>query len=163
MQAMGVKDVQRALDQLGLMISIIEFTNSTATSEMAAENVGCELGHIVKSLGFMISRAKPVLILARGDHPVDERKLAGLFAVGRKKVRMMNAEQYLTILGYLPGGIPPFAHRSDGIRMLLDAQLQRYEIVFAAGGASNAIFPIRLSTLQEMTNGEFADIAKATG
>ena len=158
---MGVVDVQRALDRLGLMISVIEFTKSTATSELAAENVGCELGQIVKSLGFMINRAKPILILASGDQTVDERKLAALNAVGRKKVRMMNAEQCLTILGYLPGGVPPFAHRSNGFPIMLDAQLKRYEMVFAAGGASNAIFPIRLSTLQEVTNGEFADIAKA--
>lgn len=34
MQAMGVVDVQRALDRLGLKISVIEFTNSTATSEL---------------------------------------------------------------------------------------------------------------------------------
>ena len=44
MQAMGVKDVQRALERQGLEIEIIEFDSSTATSQQAADNVGCAIG-----------------------------------------------------------------------------------------------------------------------
>ncbi|MCY4073096.1 MAG: YbaK/EbsC family protein [Chloroflexi bacterium] len=160
MQAMGTKDVQLALERLELEIEIIEFDSSTATSQQAADNVRCELGQIVKSLGFLIEKSKPILVLASGDQSVDDRKLASLFHVGRKKVRMMNPEQCLSILGYSPGGVPPLGHRRPDIRVIIDDNLRRYDIVYAAGGAANAIFPIELAVLRDVTKADFADIAR---
>jgi prolyl-tRNA editing enzyme YbaK/EbsC (Cys-tRNA(Pro) deacylase) len=160
MKVFGVAQVQAALDRLGHGITVIEFSRSTATSQQAADNIGCQLGQIVKSLGFLISRTKPVLVLASGDHAIDERKLAALYGVGRKKARMMTAEQCIAILGYPPGGVPPIAHRTEGIAVHLDDTLQRFDRVYAAGGAANAIFPMRLSLLASVSGGTFADLAK---
>ncbi len=160
MQKMGVPQVQDRLHALGLNIEVIVFEKSTATAQQAADNVGCRLGQIVKSLGFMIDKTLPVLVLASGDQTIDDRKLAALFQVGRKKVRMMNAEQCLTVLGYAPGGVPPIAHRNSGFPIYLDDTLKRFETVYAAGGTATAIFPIALHMLQEVTRGEFADLAK---
>ncbi len=160
MQAMGLMDVQQTLRQLQLDIQIIEFDSSTATSQLAAERVGCEPGQIVKSLGFMIDRTAPILVLTSGDHTVDDRKLAALFAVGRKKVRMMKAEQCVAILGYAPGGVPPIGHRQPGLPMFLDKTLKRYELVYAAGGTAQTIFPIALTALQQVTQANFADVVK---
>ena len=105
MQAMGVPNVQAALEALALDIKIIEFDGSTATSQQAADHIGCQLGQIVKSLGYMINKTTPALILASGDQTIDDRKLAALFDVGRKKVRMMTTEQCVVVLGYAPGGV----------------------------------------------------------
>ena len=159
MQAMEVRDVQAALQALALDTKVIEFGSSTATSQQAADNIGCQLGQIVKSLGFMVNRATPVLVLASGDQTIDERKLATVFGVGRKKVRMMTAAQCLDLLGYTPGGVPPLAHRRT-VDVYLDDTLRRFQIVYAAGGAANAIFPIELETLHRVTNGAFADLAR---
>lgn len=159
--SLGVQQVQAALDQLQLGISVVEFDRSTATSQQAADMVGCQLGQIVKSLGFMINKTRPVLVLTSGDRSIDERKLAALFGVGRKKARMMKAEQCLAVLGYAPGGVPPIAHRSSGVSIYLDESLKRYETVYAAGGAANAIFPVPLSLLHEVTRGTFADLVRA--
>lgn len=160
MQAMGIRDVQLALERLRLDIEIREFDSSTATAQQAADKVGCELGQIVKSLGFMLDKTQPLLVLASGDQAVDERKLAALYQVGRKKVRMMNPRQCLAILGYAPGGVPPLGLRQAGIPALLDDRLRRFDIVYAAGGAANAIFPIALATLRQATKADFADIAR---
>ena len=160
MQVLGVSDVRQALRRLKLDIEVIEFATSTATSQQAADNIGCKLGQIVKSLGFMINKTTPTLVLTSGDQSIDERKLAALFAVGRKKVRMMTAEQCISLLGYPPGGVPPIGHRSGGFLIYLDQSLQRFETVYAAGGAANAIFPIGLTTLQYVTDGVFADLVR---
>ena len=160
MQVLGVSDVKLALRQLNLDLDVREIAASTATSQQAADNIGCDLGQIVKSLGFMIDKSKPTLVLASGDQTVDQRKLAAIFAVGRKKARMMTAEQCILHLGYAPGGVPPVGHRRGDIPIYLDLSLKRYELVYAAGGAANAIFPIRLDTLQRVTNGVFADLVK---
>ncbi len=160
MQVFGVADVRQALRELNLNVEIIEFASPTATAQQAAENIGCDLGQIVKSLGFTISKTTPTLVLTSGDQSVDERKLAALFAVGRKKVRMMTAEECNSLLGYPPGGVPPIGHRSGGFAVYIDQSLQRFETVYAAGGAANAIFPIPLNTLRRVTGGDFADLVK---
>ena len=160
MQVMGVADVREALDALGLQAAITEFDSSTATSQQAADNVGCQLGQIVKSLGFMINKAQPVLVLVSGDRNVDDRKLAARYGVGRKRARMMTAQQCLDLLGYAPGGVPPIAHRKSDIPVLIDESLRRFDVVYASGGAANAIFPIQLAALQRITSGEFADLTR---
>lgn len=161
MQAMGVADVQWALERMQLDIRIVEFETPTATSQQAAANIGCDLGQIVKSLGFVVNKTTPVLVLSSGDQTVDYRKLAAILQVGRKKVRMMNADQCLAILGYLPGSVPPIAHRTEGFAIFLDTTLRRYERVYAAGGAPNAIFPIKLSTLHKVTGATYGDVVKS--
>ena len=47
-------DVQAALDGFGFGIQMIFFDDSTATSQMAADKIGCELAQIVKSLAFIV-------------------------------------------------------------------------------------------------------------
>lgn len=159
MQPLMPADVQAALDQLNLGIAIRFFENSTATSQQAADNIGCELGQIVKSLAFIIDE-KPILVLASGDQRVDDKKLAAIYNVGRKKVKTASPEQCVEIYGYAPGGVPPLAHRTPGLPVHIDDSLKRYDQLYAAGGAHNAIFPITLKQLEQVTNGQIADVAK---
>jgi len=159
MQALTPADVQTALDQFSTGITIRFFENSTATSQQAADNIGCELGQIVKSLAFIIDE-KPILVLASGDQRVDDKKLAAIYNVGRKKVKTASPEQCVEIYGYAPGGVPPLAHRTQGLPIYIDDSLKRYEQLYAAGGAHNAIFPITLNQLQQITGGQFAEVAK---
>jgi prolyl-tRNA editing enzyme YbaK/EbsC (Cys-tRNA(Pro) deacylase) len=159
MQTLTPADVQAALDKLNTGITIRFFENTTATSQQAADNIGCELGQIVKSLAFIVDE-KPIIVLASGDQRVDDKKLAALYNVGRKKVRTASAEQCVKIYGYAPGGVPPLAHRTPELPIYMDDSLKRYEQVYAAGGAHNAIFPITLVLLQQITGGQFADVVK---
>ncbi len=157
MEPLTSTNVQAALDALGLEIKMMFFETSTATSQQAADNIGCELGQIVKSLAFIID-GQPVLVLASGDQRVDTRKLAAKYEVGRKKVKAAKPEQCVEIYGYAPGGVPPLGHRKPGIPTYIDESLKRYELVYAAGGAHNAIFPIALDQLVRATDGEFMDV-----
>ncbi len=159
MEALTPADVQKALDALDTGITITFYEESTATSQMAADSIGCELGQIVKSLAFMID-GSPVLILASGDQFVDDRKLATMFEVGRKKVKSAKPEQCVEIYGYAPGGVPPLAHRTPELPTYIDDSLKRFDQLYAAGGAHNAIFPISLTQLLEIAGGTFADVKK---
>ena len=159
MQPLTTTDVQAALDQLGLGIQIRLFDSSTATSQQAADNIGCELGQIVKSLCFIID-GQPIVVLASGDQRVDDRKLAEFYGVGRKKVKIASAEECVAIYGYEPGGVPPVGHRTPGLPIYIDDSLQRYEMLYAAGGAHNAIFPITLAQLTAATDGTIADVKR---
>jgi prolyl-tRNA editing enzyme YbaK/EbsC (Cys-tRNA(Pro) deacylase) len=53
MEALTPDHVQTALNALNLGITIRFFPHSTATSQLAADAIGCEVGQIAKSLCFM--------------------------------------------------------------------------------------------------------------
>lgn len=152
-------DVQNTLDELNLNIQIQFFDSSTATSEQAAENIGCELGQIAKSIAFMAD-GEPVLIIASGDRRIEEKKLAKLLGISRKRLKIARPEQCIEVYGYAPGGVPPLGHRTPDVPVYIDDSLQRYDLVYAAGGAPNAIFPINLDQLAEATGGVFADVKR---
>jgi prolyl-tRNA editing enzyme YbaK/EbsC (Cys-tRNA(Pro) deacylase) len=159
MTPLSPADVQSALDRLELGIRIRCFDSSTATSQLAADQIGCALGQIVKSLAF-VADGKPLLVLASGDQRVDDKKLAELCGVTRKKIKIATAEECVQIYGYAPGGIPPIGHRTAELPTYLDDALQRYDQLYAAGGAPNAIFSITLRQLLTATGGRIADVKR---
>ncbi len=158
MQPLTPENVQAALDKLSLGIQIRFFDSPTATSQQAADTIGCELGQIVKSICFVVAE-QPVLVLAAGDQKVDDRKLAEFYSVSRKKVKVATPEELVEIWGYEPGSVPPFAHRTH-IPTYIDSTLRRFDALYAAGGAHNAIFEITLAQLVAATGGEIRFVAK---
>lgn len=160
MQPLTPADVQQALAAFDAAIQIQHFETSTATSELAAAAIGCELGQIAKSICFLVD-GQPVLVVASGDQQVDDRKLAAYFNIGRKKVKLAKPEECLSIFGYLPGGVPPIGHRTPGIKILLDTTMRRYAIMYAAAGTSQDNFGVSLALLEKMTSGVFVDVVKS--
>lgn len=159
MQPLTPVDVQAALDQFGLALQIRIFDTLTATSQQAADSIGCELGQIVKSLAFLVDD-RPIVILASGDQRIDDRKIAALFEVSRKKIRIATPEQCIEIYGYAPGGVPPVGHRTPGLTVYIDDALNRYEQVYAAAGSPNAIFAVTLNYLAHISGGTFANLRR---
>lgn len=160
MEPLTPQHVQAALDQYGLGIQIQQFEQPTRTAQEAADAIGTELGSIVKSLCFTVLD-EFVLILCAGDRMIDAKKVANLYGVGKKKVRIANAEDTIRITGYEPGGVPPVGHRSN-LRTLIDESLSRFTPVYAAAGSGRSIFPIAYDDLVRVTNGEPQDLTKET-
>lgn len=150
------QDVQNALDTFDLGLTIQFHEQSTATSQEAADAAGCELGQIVKSLCFIVD-GQPIVVLASGDVRIETRKVAALYEVGRKKVKTAKPEQCVEIYGYAPGSVPPLGHRTEGITCFIEDSLTRYEQLFAAAGAPNAIFAVTFDQLQAITQGQLVD------
>jgi Cys-tRNA(Pro) deacylase len=160
MQPMTPDDFKAAAVARGLEINVRTFTEPTATSQQAADQIGCQLGQIVKSLAFFVDE-HPILVLASGDGRVDEKKLAALYNVGRKKVKAAKPEQLVAVWGYPPGGVPPFGHRTANLPTYIDESLARFEVVYAAGGSHNTIFEIPFKQLVTVTGGQMLDVRKA--
>lgn len=156
MEPLTPHNVQKALDAHQLGIQIQTFAESTATSAEAAAAIGTTLGSIVKSLVFVIEE-QPIVVLAAGDQKIDTRKLAALYEVGRKKVKIASSEQCIEYIGYAPGGVPPLGHRHP-LPIYIDTTLQRFEVVYAAAGTPNTIFPIPFATLVDISGGKVTDV-----
>jgi len=159
MQPMTPDDVQTVLDSFSFDIKIIFFDSTTATSQQAADNIRCEVAQIVKSICFFAGE-QPVIVLTSGAQRVDDKKIAALQGVGRKQVRAAKPEECVDIFGYAPGSVPPFPHRTTGIITYIDQTLQNYPLLYAAGGAHNAIFPVTLAQLISVTGGTITDVIK---
>jgi prolyl-tRNA editing enzyme YbaK/EbsC (Cys-tRNA(Pro) deacylase) len=147
---------QVALDALGLRRSVIELPVEARTSQQAADAVGVGVGQIAKSLVFMVDGA-PIMVIASGVNRVDERKLATL-AGG--KVRRADADTVKKATGYTIGGVPPFGH-DTALRLWIDEDLLGHDLIYAAGGVPECIFPLTPEELLRATGGTVADVRES--
>jgi len=142
-------------------LEIRAFPASTHTAEQAARVVGGQLGQIVKSLVFVTARddgsLEPVLCLMSGANRVDTARLGAV--VGRSDVRRASAKEANELTGFVIGGIPPFGH-DRRIRVVMDPDLGRFAMVWAAAGLPNAVFPISPASLRVLADAEVAPIAE---
>ena len=160
MDTLTPQHVKDALNEFDFDIRYLTFDESTATSELAAEAIGCTVAQIAKSICFMIDKSYPILVVTSGINKVDDRKISDLENVGRKKVKIAKPEECIEIFGYAPGGVPPVGHRTEGIKIYLDDDLQQYADVYAACGTSNHNFGITPEQLAIVTGGTWQDVKK---
>ena len=110
----------------------------------------------MKSLVFA-AESDPVIALCPGDVRVDERRLAA--ALGAGKIRRATAEEAKDFTGYAIGGVPPFAHARP-CRLVADDGLLRFDLVWAAAGLPDAVFPIAPAELVRLSGAVVAPIAQ---
>jgi prolyl-tRNA editing enzyme YbaK/EbsC (Cys-tRNA(Pro) deacylase) len=156
--------VRRVLDaarRKGVELEVTVFDESTHTAEDAARAVGAELGQIVKSLVFLLpdedAEPEPVLCLVSGPNRVDLGRLAAV--LGRSDVRRANAREANDLTGFVIGGIPPFGH-ARRVRVVMDPDLGRFEVVWAAAGLPTAVFPVAPGVLRMLADANVAPIAE---
>jgi len=156
MKSKSVDRVRQYFRDNGLDINVVELDKSTRTAQLAAEAIGTELGSIVKSLLFLVD-GKPTLVLVAGDRRADTGKLAQLLKA--QKVQIADADTVRAETGFAIGGVPPVGHTKP-LPTLIDQSLNRFETVYAAAGAPNAVFPIAYERLLQITAGRVADVTE---
>ena len=149
--------VQQALDEAGLRCRVVEHASSARTSAEAATLLGCDIAQIAKSLVFRRGGTEggAVLVIASGANRVDEAKVAALLSepIGRADAAFVRQAT-----GYAIGGIPPLGHATP-MPVLVDRALSAFDVVYAAGGTPNALFPIAPADLVRASGGTVADVA----
>jgi prolyl-tRNA editing enzyme YbaK/EbsC (Cys-tRNA(Pro) deacylase) len=145
--------LQEALDDLGVQTRVVITADSARTAEEAALAVGAEVGQIVKSLVFLVDE-DPVLVLVSGSNRLDVRKLADL---AHGTVERADADTVRAATGYPIGGVAPIVHTRP-LPVWCDADLLRYETVWAAAGTPHAVFPVAPGDLVRVTDATVADL-----
>lgn len=84
--AMSLESVRAFFAAKAPDIAIVELETSTATVALAAEAHGVEPGQIAKTLAFRIGE-RELLVVARGDARLDNRKLKEAFGDARRRQR----------------------------------------------------------------------------
>ncbi len=75
---MAIEKVREYFAGFGMENRILEFQESSATVELAAQALGCEGARIAKTMSFTVAE-KPILILCAGDTKVDNAKYKAFF------------------------------------------------------------------------------------
>jgi prolyl-tRNA editing enzyme YbaK/EbsC (Cys-tRNA(Pro) deacylase) len=122
------------------------FSASTRTAEEAAEQIGCALGAICKSLIFRHGD-DVILIITSGANRVDTEKVGAALGVSLEKA---DADFVRRKTGFAIGGVPPWGYERPRY-VAVDADLQKYPEIWAAAGTPNSVFPTTFAELVEKT------------
>ena len=154
---MSIEAVRRYLDKYGLESRVAEFTQSSATVELAAAAVGVIPARIAKTLSFKSPDGAAFLIVMAGDAKIDNRKFKDKFGF---KAKMLTPEEALELVGHPVGGVCPFAV-NDNVTVYLDSSMQRFSTVFPAAGSANSAVELSCNELFEASQAtEWVDTCK---
>ena len=156
MRAASSDGAMRIQTILGDGFCVLEFEQSTHSSDEAAAAIGCDVAQIAKSMLFKAADGMPVLVVASGANRVDEKKVAALLG---QKISRADAGFVLGCSGFAVGGVPPVGH-VVAPATFLDRDLQAYEMVWAAAGSPNAVFALTPDDLARLTKAGFVEVAK---
>lgn len=153
---MSVESVKEYLEKFGADGKVMEFEESSATVELAAQAVGVEPARIAKTLSFKKDDGC-VLIVTAGDAKIDNPKFKQFFSM---KAKMLSSDEVLDLVGHPVGGVCPFGIK-EGVPVYLDISMKRFETVFPACGSGKSAIELTCDELFEYSGAkEWIDVCK---
>lgn len=151
----SIQKVRNAIQQKGYGFRVVELPESTRTAQEAADAIGCSVSEIAKSLIFKGAESgKPILVIASGTNRVDTGKISSIIG---QQVNKADADFIRSETGFAIGGIPPLGHAYP-LQTIVDEDLLKYEVIWAAAGTPFSVFSLESKDLTELTGGTLADI-----
>ena len=158
----AIQRVLKVASRKGVNLEIVFVHASTRTAEEAAASIGADVGQIVKSIVFVASgpddRLRPIICLVSGRNYVNTAKLAAV--LGESFIRRASPREARELTGFSVGGIPPIGF-STPARVVMDPDLGRYPVLWAAAGVDDAVFAVAPFTLRALSNAMVAPVAEA--
>ncbi|HPT49712.1 MAG TPA: YbaK/EbsC family protein [Accumulibacter sp.] len=154
----SARRVADLLGAIGHAHPVILLPATGRTSAEAAAALGCDVAEIAKSVVMRrLADDTAVMVVASGANRVDEQKVAALVgAVGKADARFVKAHT-----GYSIGGVCPIGH-CQTVRVLVDADLLRFDRIWVAAGHPHAVFKLSPRELLTMTGAPAVDVALRT-
>jgi len=153
----GVRKMQSALKDLGIVGRIRELPESATTAASAAQALGVDTSAIANSLVFEAD-GKPLLVLISGSHRVDLLRLASL--TGSRQVHRADPTFVRLHTGQPIGGVAPIGH-PRAIETLVDVTLSRQRSVWASAGHPQFVFQTSYDELLRITAGHAGEVGEA--
>ena len=152
----SVERVRQAAHAAGLDIEISQMSDSTHTAEDAAIQCGVTVAQIVKSLIFQGADTQNLyLFLVSGPHKLDLAKAARLTG---ETLHRADPKYIRKETGFAIGGVSPLGHLID-IKTYADESLMQFDVVWAAAGGTNFVFPSEPKALARAAKAQIVDIA----
>ncbi|TSE29801.1 YbaK/EbsC family protein [Tepidimonas charontis] len=156
----GVRRVAHALQALGTGRAPVLLDAAARTAQQAADALGVALGQIAKSIIFRrLPDDTAVLVITSGDRRVDEAKVAPLVCAPGQSLARADAAFVKAASGFSIGGVAPLAHARPPVT-LIDAELFRFDVIWAAAGHPHAVFRLTPQELRAWTGAPVADVTQ---
>ena len=153
----AIKRVIDAGAAFGVAVVPQRYPEGTRTATEAATAVGVDVAQIVKSLVFIVAGV-PTLALMSGVNRLDPTRLS--VAAGGGKVTRADADRVRESTGFSIGGVAPFGSH-EPLPVFIDRDLLVHDVVFAAAGAPDVVFPISPGDLVAASGAMPWDLAEA--
>lgn len=151
----SINRVRRAAETAGLEIEVVRMGASTRTAAEAAQQCNCRVDQIVKSLVFQGEDTDELyLFLVRGSEQLDLEKAAGAAGETLKRADPRIVRERT---GFAIGGVAPIGHQMP-IRCFADKGLTKFDTVWAAAGAHDAVFSVAPERLISSAGAQIGDI-----
>ena len=152
---MTIESVRADLAVRAPDLQVLEATVSTATVALAAEAWQVAPGQIAKTLSLRVGD-RVLLVVASGDHRLDNRKLRAAFG---GKAKMLGAQEVADLTGHPVGGVCPFGLAAP-LPIYCDESLRLFDEVVPAAGSINSALKIATVRLAELCGNQWVDVCE---
>lgn len=158
----GVLRVTEVLSALGHPHAPVMLDDAARTAQQAADALGVALGQIAKSIIFRRKNHPSgddaaVLVITSGDLRVDEKKVQAIVCADGGKLGRADADFVKAKTGFSIGGVSPLAHAEQPVT-LIDDQLFRFDVIWAAAGHPHGVFRLSPDDLKRLTGAPVHDV-----
>lgn len=151
----SAQKVQEALKKYSIEVKVVQFTETTKTSQDAAKLIGCELAQIAKTIIFKGKNSNnPICVIASGIHRINEKRIEELIGEPLGKA---TPDFVLEKTGFVIGGVPPIGHATQ-MTIFIDDALLKYNELWVAAGNPHAVFKLTPQELLKITQGKVVSI-----
>ncbi len=156
MSQLDAEHLEKFIHENGVRGQLIHLNVPTPTVESAAAAVGTSPDKVIKSLIFLVD-GNPVLVIASGIQKVDRRTIAKHFEVGRKRVKLADAQTVQDVTGFEIGAVPPIGH-STPLNVLIDKRVLQHSTVYGGGGSIDVLLKLDPNEILELTEASPIDL-----
>lgn len=154
---MSLASVKAHFQQWNREADVMEFDQSSATVDLAAEVIGVIPARIAKTLSFRGEGECAILVVAAGDAKIDNKKFRNTFGF---KARMLSPDEVLKQTGHAIGGVCPFGLKNN-LDVYLDVSLKRFETLYPACGSANSAIELTCDEIHEFSFAkDWVDVGK---
>ena len=160
----GVQRVSAVLAERGHPHAPRMLDDAARTAQQAADALGVALGQIAKSIIFRRKNHPSgddaaVLVVTSGDLRVDEKKVQAIVCADGGKLGRADADFVKDKTGFSIGGVSPLAHATPPVT-LIDRELFRFDVIWAAAGHPHGVFPLSPDDLVRLTGAPVHDVTQ---
>ncbi|MCP1144362.1 YbaK/EbsC family protein [Lysinibacillus endophyticus] len=154
---MSIASVKEHFKKYNREQDILEFNQSSATVDQAANALNVIPAKIAKTLSFKDKEGNAFLVVTAGDSKIDNKKFKEQFGT---KPKMLSAEEVVEQTGHIIGGVCPFG-LANPLDIFLDVSMKRFETVYPACGSANSAIELTCAELLEYSGANaWVDVSK---
>ncbi len=131
----------------------------SVTIEDVDVNLWFPVERLVKTIAFRVKGDGYVMAALCGYRQVDYKKLAAVVGVNRTQLMRLTPAEIEAELGYVVGGVAPFA-LTDRVRVLLDAGVMAWPTIYCGPGRTDRPLEITPAELVRLTQAAVVCLAK---